>query len=116
MELPKNKSGAGHVPGARVQAEMANRRHTQEAGLRSTIERVGSTLREGSAQLRGTVGEAGDTMQFSKLAAHVAEQEQMQNDRRSQIEQLRRSYESGALNDPERLGRAAEKLMDRYQG
>lgn len=95
----------------RVKAEMASAKEAQEAQLRSTIERVGEASRDEAARLRSVAGGQEDTVQFSRLAQQVAENDAIEAERRDRIAELRRAHEAGLLNGPERIERAATRML-----
>ncbi|MEZ6016035.1 MAG: hypothetical protein R3F49_13025 [Planctomycetota bacterium] len=90
---------------------MASAREASEAHLRSTVERVGQGTREEAARLQSVAEGAGDTVQFSRLAQQVAENDKLQSERRDKIADLRRAHEEGRLNDRPRVERAASKML-----
>lgn len=117
MELRNDQSrrlsarSAQPVPEQRIKAEMANAKEAHEAHLRATIERVGSSSREEAARLKTAASDAGDTVEFSRLAQQVAENDAHQAERRDKIAELRRAHEEGHLNDRPRIERAAERIL-----
>jgi len=96
----------------RTQADLANAKAANEAHLRSTVDRVAEGSRETASNLRGAAEGSGDSIQFSRLAQQVAENDEQQAARRERLDELRRTYESGKLNDRPRLARAAERLLN----
>ncbi len=95
----------------RVRAEMTSAKEASEAHLKATVDRVGESTRDEAARLRSAAGGAGDTVQFSRLAQQVAENDALEAERRDKIAELRRSYEEGRLNDRPRIERAASRIL-----
>lgn len=95
----------------RIRSELASAKEASEAHLRATVERVGEATRAEAARLRNVGGGDGDSIQFSRLARQVAENEAQQNERREKLEELREAHESGRLNDRARVERAAERML-----
>lgn len=116
MELRNDQSrrfqARAAQPGTeRIRAEMASAKEAGEAHLRATIDRVGDSTREEAARLKNVRGGSSDSVQFSRLAQQVAENDALEAERRDRITELRRSYEEGRLNDRARVERAASRIL-----
>jgi len=95
----------------RIRAEMATAKEASEAHLRATVERVGESTRQEAARLRSSNAGEGDTIQFSRLAQQVAENDALESERRNKISDLRQAYQEGRVNTRERVERSAERLL-----
>ena len=118
MEL-RNNSTPGRRIGARaaqagperIKADANSASSAREADLRATVDRVGDTARQNAAQLKRTAGNAGDRVEFSKLAEQIADQDAHQARRREQVADLRSAHLEGRLNDHASAERAAERML-----
>lgn len=95
----------------RIRAEMASAKEASEAHLRATVDRVGESTRQESARLRSSTAGEGDSIQFSRLAQQVAENDALESERRNRISELRQAYQEGRVNTRERVERSAERLL-----
>jgi hypothetical protein len=118
MELRNDQSrryqGRSAQPGPeRIRADMASAKEAAEAHLRATVERVGESTRQEALRLRSSVAGASDSVQFSRLAQQVAENDALESERRNKISELRQAYQEGRVNTRERVERSAERLLGR---
>jgi hypothetical protein len=95
----------------RIRAEMASAKEASEAHLRATVERVGESSRREAARLRSSAAGDGDSIQFSRLAQQVAENDALAAERRNKISELRQAHQESRVNTRERVERAAERLL-----
>lgn len=95
----------------RIRAEMASAKEASEAHLRATVERVGEATRREAVRLRSSDAGASDSVQFSRLAQQVAENDALESERRDKISELRQAYQEGRINTRERVELSAERLL-----
>jgi hypothetical protein len=96
----------------RIRADIASAKEASEAHLRATVERVGESTRKEAARLRSSTTGEGDSIQFSRLAQQVAENDAIQTERRNRISDLRQAHQEGRVNSRERIERAAERMLE----
>jgi len=116
MELRNDQSrryqGRSAQPGPeRIRADMASAKEASEAHLRATVERVGDSSRQEAARLRSSAAGQGDSVQFSRLAQQVAENDALEAERRDKLAELRQAHQEGRINTRERIERSAERML-----
>lgn len=95
----------------RIRADIASAKEASEAHLRATVDRVGEASRQEGARLRSSGAGERDSIQFSRLAQQVAENDALEAERRNKISELRQAHQEGRVNTRERVERSAERML-----